>query len=111
MKTPLSCGRVKTELFKNVTASIYHPSEHALGSLGSREGMLLVCFFLSKFECRISLSNIEFHFQIANFECHSVFVWKEIFLKGPRVDADLFYTDKEDAFSKRSGYLWTGPKI
>ena len=27
----------------------------------------------------------------------------------PRVDADLFSTDKEDAFSKISEYVWTGP--
>ena len=23
----------------------------------------------------------------------------------------FFYTDKKDAFSKRSGYVWTGPKM
>ena len=32
------------------------------------------------------------------------------FENAPRVDADLFYTDKKDAFSKISGYVWTGPK-
>ena len=25
------------------------------------------------------------------------------------VDADIFYTDKKDAFSRISGYVWTRP--
>ena len=28
----------------------------------------------------------------------------------PRVDADKFYTDKKDAFSIISRYMWTGPE-
>ena len=60
----LSCGLVKTELFENaeITVSIYLLSEHALGSLGSLMGILLVCFLLLRFECQFSLSNIEFNF-------------------------------------------------
>ena len=48
----LSCGWVKTELFENaeVTASTYDVTEHANRSLGSRKGILIVCFLLSKFE-------------------------------------------------------------
>ena len=78
---------------------------------GSCKGILLVCFLLSKFECRISLSKIEFHFGIANFESHSVFVWTGIFL-----EMVLLWTPisiirmRKDAFSLRSGYVWTGPK-
>ena len=34
---------------------------------------------------------------------------KDIFENAPRVDADIFYTDKKDAFSKLSGYVWTRP--
>ena len=34
---------------------------------------------------------------------------EDLFENAPRVDADIFYTDKEDAFSKLSGYVWTGP--
>ena len=48
----LSCGRVKTEPFKNadVTMSIYDVSEHVHGCLGTRKGILIVCFLLSKLE-------------------------------------------------------------
>ena len=35
----------------------------------------------------------------------------DIFENAPRVDVDIFYTDKKDAFSKISGYVWTGPDI
>ena len=35
----------------------------------------------------------------------------DLFKKAPRVDADIFYTDKKDAFSKISGYVWTGPQF
>ena len=31
----------------------------------------------------------------------------DTFENAPRVDADIFYTDKKDAFSKISGYVWT----
>ena len=48
-------------------------------------------------EYRISLSNSEFQmsqrFRVAG----------NIFENGPREDEDLFYTDKKDASSKRSG--------
>ena len=50
----LSCGRVKTEHFENgdVIALIHYVLEHVLDLCGSREGSLLVCFLLSKFEHR-----------------------------------------------------------
>ena len=35
----------------------------------------------------------------------------DIFENTPRVDADIFYTDKKDAFSKISRYVWTRPHI
>ena len=34
----------------------------------------------------------------------------DLFDNVPRVEADTFYADKTDAFSKISGYVWTGPK-
>ena len=34
----------------------------------------------------------------------------DIFENAPRVDADLFYTDKRDAFSGISRYVWMRPK-
>ena len=94
----LSCGRVKTELFENadVTASIYDVSEHAHRSLGITQGHL-DCLF-SFIEARIS-----------KFACSSVFVWTGIFSKTLLVWTRIFfYTDKKDAFSKISGYVWTG---
>ena len=54
-------------------------------------------------EYRILLSNSEFR-MLQRFR-----VDRDIFENAPRVDADIFYTDKKDAFSKRSGYVWTGP--
>ena len=90
----LSCGRVKTKLFESadVTASISNPSEHALGSLGITRGHFVYLFL--------------------EFECHSVFVWTGIISKTLLVWTQIpFYTDKKDAFSKISGYVWTGPKI
>ena len=54
-------------------------------------------------EYRILLSNSEFRMS-QRFR-----VDRDIFENGPRVDADLFYTDKKDAFLKRSGYVWKGP--
>ena len=66
--------------------------------VGSRDGILLLCFLLSKFECQISFSNIEFHFRIANFECHSVFVWTRTFFIGIR----------KAAFSKQIGIRLDG---
>ena len=52
----LSCGWLKTELVENaeVTASIYNPSEHALGSLGITRG--------------------HFVYLVSDFEYHSVFL-------------------------------------
>ena len=95
----LSCGRVKTELFENadVTASIYDVSEHAHGSLGITQG---------HFDCLFSFVEV----RKAKFECSCVFVWTRIFSKTllawTRI---IFYTDKKDAFSKISGYMWTRP--
>ena len=41
-----SCRRVKTELFENadVKASIHNPLEHALGSLGIKQGYFVYLF-------------------------------------------------------------------
>ena len=85
----LSFAQVKTELFENadVTALIYKPSEHAVGSLGLTRG--------------------HFVYLLSDFEQHSVFVWTvdgDIFENAPRVDADSFYTNKTDAFSKIPEY-------
>ena len=33
----------------------------------------------------------------------------DIFENAPRADADIFSTDKKDAFSKISGYVWSRP--
>ena len=33
-----------------------------------------------------------------------------VFENAPRLDADIFYTNKNDAFSKLSGYVWTRPE-
>ena len=79
----LSCGRVKTKLFENadVTASIYNPSEHALGSLGITRGHFVYLFL--------------------EFECHSVFVWTGIFSKTLLVWTQIFfYTDKKSCVFK-----------
>ena len=109
----LSSGRVGTELFENadVTASIYNLSEQALGSLVDHtEAFCSSVFFygssISKFviEHRISLLNGEFRMP------QRFHVDGDIFKNGPRVDANLFYADKKGAFSKRSGYVWTGPQ-
>ena len=63
---------------------------------GSREGILLVCFLSSKFECRISLSIMEFHYRISNCECHSVSVRTRIFSKTFLVWTRIFLkTDKK----------------
>ena len=61
-------GRVKTELFENadVTASIYHPSEHALCSLGITRGHF-VCLF-SFIEVRMSNIVIEYRISLSNSE-------------------------------------------
>ena len=69
-----SCGRVTTELFKNndVTPSICYISEHALCSLRITRRQFAYFFLLSKFECRIWLSNIELLYRISSFECRSV---------------------------------------
>ena len=68
---------------------------------------MLDCFLLSKFECPISLSNIEFPFRIANFEYR---VDGDIFEEGPCLDADFFERMQKDAFSERSGYVWRRPQ-
>ena len=55
-------------------------------------------------EYRFSLSNSEFQ------RSQRFGVDGEIFENGPRVDENLFIQIKKDAFLKRSGYVWTGPK-
>ena len=79
------------ELFENtdVTASIYKPLEHALGFWGSRQGMLFICFRISNI---IAFSCGQGYFE-------TLLVWTGI----------LLHTDEKDAFSKLSGYVWTGP--
>ena len=85
---------MKKELFEkaDVTASIYHQSEHALGSLGITQGHFACLFSVIEvrmsnivIQYRISLSNSEFrvsqHFRVDG----------DIFENGLRVDADLFY--------------------
>ena len=95
----LSCGRVKTELFENadVTASIYDVPEHAHGSSGITQGHFDCLFYFVKIRTE-------------EFESSSVFVWTGIFSKTLLVWTQIFFdTDKKDAFSKISGYVWTGP--
>ena len=89
----LSCGRMKTEPFENadVTASIYHPSEHAIGSLGITRGHV-ACLF-SFIEVRVSNIVIEYRILLLNSE----FRMSQRF----RVDADLFYTDKKRCVFKK----------
>ena len=112
----LSCGRVKEQLFESadVTAQIYYLSEHPLGSLGSHEGMLFTCLFYRISNIETSLSSLvtgRFG-QISNFECRSVFLWTGKFSKTLHEWTQIFfYMDKKDAFSKRSGYVLTWPKI
>ena len=95
----LSCGRVKTKLFENadVTASIYNPSEHALGSLGITRGHFVYLFLES--------------------ECQSVFVWTGIISKTLLVWTEIFfYTDKKRCVIKNirirvDGALISGDQI
>ena len=97
----LSCGRVKMELFENadVKVSICDVPEHAHRSLGIPRGHL-ACLF-SFIEART-----------AEFESSCVFVWTGIFSKTLLVWTRItVYTDKKNAFSKRSGYVWTGPEM
>ena len=96
----LSCGRVKTELFEyaDVKASICDVPEHARGSLGITRGHF-ACLF-SFIEART-----------VEFESSCVFVWTGIFSKTLLMWTRIFFdTDKKDAFSKKSGYVWTGPE-
>ena len=89
----LLCGRVKTELFENadVIVSIHSPSEHALGSLGIRQGHFVYLF--------------------SDFEYHSVLVWTGMILKTLLVWTRIFFIwIKKDAFSTISGYVWKRPK-
>ena len=89
----LSCGREKTELFKNadVTVSIYCISEHALGPLGITRGHFGCLFSFIEvrmsnivIEYRISLSNIEFQMS------QHLRVDGDILENAPYVDADKF---------------------
>ena len=70
----------------NVTASIYHPPKHELGSLGITQGNVV----LSVFEFWISLRSR---------------VDGDIFENAPRVDADVLYTDRKRCVFK---YIWIG---
>ena len=65
---------------------------------GSLEGILLVCFLLSKFEHRSLL--------VEAFSCGRGSFRK----RSSCVRGYFFIRIKEDAFSKISGYVWTGPK-
>ena len=94
----LSCGRVKTELFENadVTASIDDVSEHAHGSLGITQG---------HFDCLFSFVKVRVN--AAASSCG-----RGYFRKRPSCGRGyLFIRIKKDAFSKRSGYVWTRPNI
>ena len=88
----LSCGRMKTELFENadVTASTYDVSEHAHGSLGITQG---------HFACLFSLVKV----RTPEFECSRS--GRGIFENTPRVDADIFCTDKKRCVFKNCGYV------
>ena len=90
----LSCGQVKTELFENadVTVSIYHQSEHALGSLGITRGHV-ACLF-SFIEVLMSNIVIEYRILLSNSEFRMAQRFRvdgDIFENGPRVDSDLFF--------------------
>ena len=92
---------MKTELFENadVTASIYDVPEHAHGSLGITQ---------EHFDCLFAFVKV----RTEVFESSSAFVWTGIFSKTRLVWEQIFlYTDKKDAFSKLSGYMWTRPQI
>ena len=96
----LSCGRVKTELFENadVKASICDVPEHAHGSLGITQGHFACLFLLSKLEQR--------SLKVAASSCG-----RGYFRKRSSCGRGYFFKRiKKDAFSKRSGYVWTGPK-
>ena len=102
---------MKAELSSSKTlTSIFYISEYALGSLGiTREQF---AYLLSLIEHRYRMSNnvIEYRIPLSNIEfriSQSFRVDGDIFENAPNVDADLFQTDKKDAFSKRSGYAWT----
>ena len=95
---------MKTELFENadVTVSVYHPSKHALGSLGITRGHFDGLF--SCIEVRMSNIVIEYRIPLSNSE----------FRRSQRFrvdgDVDLFYIwIRKDAFSRRSRYVLTGP--
>ena len=97
----LSCGLVKTELFENadVTASIYNQSEHAHRPLGITQGHFDFLFAFVK------ARRTEFESKKRLREDG------DFFENAPRVDADIFYTDKKDAYSKISRYVWTRPNV
>ena len=86
----LSCGRVKTELFENadVTASIYDVPEHAHGSSVITQGHFDFLFSFVKIRTEGSL-------KVAASSCGRGY---------------FFIRIKKDAFSKISGYVWTGPQ-
>ena len=66
---------------------------------GSREGILLVCFLLSKFEHRSVL--------VLASSCG-----RGSFRKRSSCGRGYFFIQiDKDAFSKISGYVWTGPEL
>ena len=99
----LSCGRVKTELFENadVTASIYDVPEHAHRSSGITHG---------HFDCLFSFVKIrtkEFESSSTASSCG-----RGYFQKRSSCERRYFFIRiKKDAFSKISGYVWTGPYL
>ena len=89
---------MKTELFENAdfTASIYYVSEHVHGNLGIARGGLCLFSFI---EVRTSKLHVT-----ASLCRRGSF--RKLSLSG----RGYFYTDKKDAFSKISGYVWTRPE-
>ena len=73
----LLCRRWKRSFSVMLTSQRRFTSYQSVcsGLFASREDILLFCFLLSKFECRIPLSNIELHHRTLNFECYSIFMW------------------------------------
>ena len=84
LKTKFSSSHVDEgkRSFSNTLTSQHRFTTHQsmrLVFLGITREHFACMFSLSKFESRISLSNIEFHYRIENFECHNGFVWMGIF--------------------------------
>ena len=106
---------MKTELFENtdVTASICHPSEHALGTLGIMRGHF-ACLFSFFIDVRMSNIVIEYRISLSNSEfrvSHSFRVDGGTFENAPRVGADLLYTVKKICFQKDSNRCGRGLNV